>query len=129
MLGSAMPGSGARRVAEMDLRGSDAMRSRVVNAVVAAAMLASLALGASVTWGAVPIHLGTSTGQIPPIETYGEPEGGGGDITRILATRVLRLLIGQLSGISNGTCRCQAAKTTTSGAPRSRLQASARIPR
>lgn len=62
-------------MAEMELRGSDAMRSRVIKTIVAAAMLASLALGAGEAWGS------DVTGPPPivqsirvPVMNYGEPD-------------------------------------------------------
>src|SRR5262249_45230505 len=76
-----MPGSGARRVAEKELRGSDAMRSRQVNALIAAAMLSALALSASEAWGDAVIGVWPGFQRDwTPIVTYGEPDGGSSGI-------------------------------------------------
>jgi hypothetical protein len=83
-----MPGPGVRRVAEMELRGSDAMRSRVMRAFVAAAMLAPYALG-------VGEARGDANGMAPlaqrvwvPVVNYGEPDGGDGSGIRRYARPV-----------------------------------------
>jgi len=63
------------------------MRSRVIKTIVAAAMLASLALGAGEAWGS------DVTGPPPivqsirvPVMNYGEPDGGSSNIRGIART-------------------------------------------
>jgi hypothetical protein len=73
-----MPGPGVRRVAEMELRGSDAMSTRVLRTFVAAAMLVSCALGAvearADANGMAPLAQRVWV----PVVNYGEPDGGDG---------------------------------------------------
>lgn len=85
-------------MAEMELRRSVVMRSRVVKTFIAAAMLSCLAWCASEA-SAAPTRSSTRSYDWTPMVNYGEPETGGeihGFSRWIYALRLGRLRIGEI---------------------------------